>query len=575
MQYTASFSALRRLREGSFRIVWFGNIIRHATADCVVVVFAPFKVAPSTGEEQCDLSKRISVTLPIAYLRKFRIGDVWEDGMWTGRRDTQAKEIFCLEISKSSTSVMPVGVPLNSDQNSPQYLLPFTDFEGHREHTHAQCVRIAVDSRSTLVIPCMELIRFYFGASGSFLKRLFSGAFALDRLYSDARMNQKSRIANITLAPDLSGVAAATVARIAFCSQARSAASWIVNSGIATAANRHNYYPKTTFPFFGKTELTARGRWITHGDSRTFLAEQLSRCTHPFPFDSLYYSTTRSLVMPSAVIKESVPSAATMNASQSNRLEPTIHLTGAPVSSTLQDMGVLVDDESDLCFPDLANKRINRVGKSTQAVSTANSKASQEELGAGFETSSSTQRGVELAIDLDEIALDGVPLPDAAEMFERAVSANSAARDGYMTWRSITDQKTGLGKGNETFSRGDTIIKDNHDQQLKNIWAGVIQLRFDPIVLPVLVLVRDNIVEDADDHILLVRLDPSNLNQEISKYCLLFAAHEQPEAYLANILDMIGSQRSLDLFSILRRLSTIAPDLLRLNSYVPDTQNKG
>jgi len=234
-------------------------------------------------------------------------------------------------------------------------------------------------------------------------------------------------------------------------------------------------------------------------------------------------------------------------------------------------MGILADDESDLCFPDLANKRINRVGKSTQAVSTANPKASPEDLGAGFETSSSTQRGVELAIDLDEIALDGVPPPDAAEMFQRAVSANSATRDGYMTWRSISDNKEELGKGDEAFSRGDTIIKNKHDQRLKNIWAGVIQLRFDPIVLPVLVLVRDNIVEDADDHILLVRLDPSNLHQEISKYCLLFAAHEQPEAYLANILDMIGSERALDLFSILRRLSMIAPDLLRRISYVPDT----
>jgi len=464
---------------------------------------------------------------------------------------------------------MPVGVPLNSDQNNPQYLLPFTDFEGHREHTHAQCVRIAVDSRSMLVIPCMELIRFYFGASGSFLKRLFSGAFALDRLYSDARMNQKSRIANITLAPDLSGVAAATVARIAFCSQARSAASWIVNSGVATAANRHSYYPKTTFPFFGKTELTACGRWITHGDSRTFLAEQLSRCTHPFPFNSLYYSTTRSLVKPNAVIKESTPSAATVDVSQSNRLEPTIHLTDARISSALQEMGMLADDESDLCFPDLANKRINRVGKSTLPANTANPKASQEELGVGFETSSSTLRGVELAIDLDEIALDGVPLPDAAEMFERAVSANSATRDGYMTWRPITNQKEGLEKGDETFSRGDTIIKDNHDQRLKNIWAGVIQLRFDPIVAPVLVLVRDNVVEDADDHILLLRLEPSNLHQEISKYCLLFAAREKPKAYLGNILDMIRSQRAVDLVSILRRLSTIAPDLLRRISYVP------
>lgn len=357
MQSSVSFNALRRLGDGSFRIVWFGNIVRGKTADGITVVFAPSKVSPSTGEEACDLSKRISIVLPVAYLRKFRIGDIWEDARWTGRRDTQTRETFRLDISKSSSTVMPVGVPLNGDRNiNLQYLLPFSDFEGHRDHTHAQCVRIALADSSTLVVPCMELVRFYFGASGSFLKRLFSGAFALDRLYSDARINKKNRTASIELATDLSGVAATTVARIAFCEQARSAARWIVNSSVATAANRLIYYPKTTFPFFGTTDLTAYGRWISHGDSRIFLAEQLSRCTHPFPFDTLYYSTSRSLVKLGITGKEPEPSGGTKDTNHTNASQPTIDLSDAPISSVLQNCGLPGDDGGGLCFPDLANK---------------------------------------------------------------------------------------------------------------------------------------------------------------------------------------------------------------------------
>lgn len=569
MQSSVSFGALRRLGEGAFRIVWFGNIVRGTTTDGVTVIFSPSRMTPSTGEETCDLSKRTSVVLPVAYLRKFRIGDIWEGGKWTGRRDTQTRETFHLDIAENSTAVMPVGVPLNSDQVSPQYLLPFSDFQGHRDHTHTQCVRIALQDGSMLVVPCMELVRFYFGASGSFLKRLFSGAFALDHFYSNARLNQKNRTASIELAPDLPGVAAATVARIAFCSQARSAARWIVNSSIATAANGLMYYPKTTFPFFGKTDLTAYGRWIIHGKFRIFLAEQLSCCTHPFPFDTLYYSTACSLVKLGVTGKDPALSTGTVDSNHSNGLQSAIHLTDAPVSSTLQNIGLPTDDEDDLCFPDLANKKIRRVGKPKQTAGSSKPEISSKELGVGTETSSSTLRGAELAVDLDEVALDGLPPPDAAAVIEHAVRANAAAKPGYMTWLPIAGQETNARIRNEAFVRGDAIIRNDPEKRLQNIWAGVIEVRFDPIAAPVLVLIRDNITEDADDHVLLLRLEPSSIVEDIDSYSRLFATGKQSEAYTRSILEMVGSQRATDLTAILRRLSLIVPALLRKISDKP------
>lgn len=563
MQSSISFNALKKLGNGSFRIVWFGNIARGTTADGVIVVFSPCRVAPSTGEDRCDLSKRISVALPVAYLRKFRIGDIWEDGRWTGRRDTQTRETFRLDISETSSTVMPVGAPLNSNRINPQYLLPFTDFQGHRDHTHAQCVRIALEDGSTLVVPCIELIRFYFGASGSFLKRMFSGAFALDRLYSDARLNQNNRTASIDLAADLSGISATTVARIAFCSQARSAARWIVNSWVAAAANRLNYYPKTTFPFFGKTDLTAYGRWIVHDDSRIFLAEQLSRCTHPFPFDTLYYSTAHSLVKSGVVSRKSTPSACAIDSSHSDVPEPAIDLNDNPVSSTLQVIGLPADEEGDLCFPDLANKKVLRIGKPKQPAGASSPAEPPKELGIGTKTSSSTIRGAEFATDLNEVALDGLPPPDSVEALEKAVSANRAARADYMAWQPIAGHSKRNGNREETFVRGDVLIKDDRDRRLKNIWAGIMEVKFEPIVAPVLVLVRDNITEDADDHVVLLRLGASYKRADIDRYCRMFAAREQSESYAQNIVGMIESQKASDLSAILRRLSMIAPLLLK------------
>lgn len=553
-----TLAALKKLGKVSHRIVWFGNIFRGRSSDGINVIFSPCAPSLSTGEEECDFSKRTSVPLPVAYLRKFRIGDIWENCRWTGRRDTQARASFRLDISKHSAEVMPIGVPINNDHANPTYLLPFSHFGGHRDHTHAQCLRIALEDGSTLIIPCMELVRFYFGASGSFLKRLFSGAFALDRLYANARINRKTGAASIDLAPDLSGVAAATIARIAFNSQARSAARWIVNSGVATAANRSSYYPKTTFPFYGQTELTVYGRWIIHGGSRTFLAEQLSRCTHPFPFDTLFYSTSRSLLTagkPGGRTKLATKNSPVCAADTS---EAAILLTDDPISNTLQSMGISAEDEGAPSFPDLANKRVCRVGKKKPGKTTA-SQSTHDELGAGAETSSSQVRGAEVASDLEEILLDGLPPPDAAEMVERAISLNAAAKPGYMAWRSMSGEQ----EPQESFVRCDVLLKDDSDRQLQNVWAGIFEVKIGTIVAPALALVRDNITEDADDHILLLRLDPLNIRRNVDKYCRMYAAGSRLDVYGEDMLERIESQRATDLYGLLRRLSMIARKLLQ------------
>lgn len=200
MQSPPTFSALKKLGPGTFRVSWFGNVVRSNTADSVVVMFAPREISTETGEVGFAYNKCIPVPLPVAYLRKFRIGDIWENGNFTGSRDLQALETFQLNISPQTATVLPAGAPLSGDRPSPEYPLPFSAFQGHRDHTHSQCVRIQLGDGSIFIVPCMELVRFYFGSSGSFLKRLFSGAFALNNLYARATLNPITKVANIALA---------------------------------------------------------------------------------------------------------------------------------------------------------------------------------------------------------------------------------------------------------------------------------------------------------------------------------------------------------------------------------------
>lgn len=97
-------------------------------------------------------------------------------------------------------------------------------------------------------------------------------------------------------------------------------------------------------------------------------------------------------------------------------------------------------------------------------------------------------------------------------------------KPGYMAWKSVGAHGATDKNYKEVFARGDVILRDDRDQLLQQIWAGILEVTFDPIVAPVLVLVRDNLNEDADDHIVLVRLDPCRVNDDLEIYCRLFAA---------------------------------------------------
>lgn len=553
------FSAVRSLGDGAFRVIWFGNVVGASSVDRVIVVFSPSTVNKSSGEVGFDLSVRFQVSIPVAFLREFRIGDIWMNGRRTGRRENESQEMFELNVGAEAVEVMPIGVPIGASPPVQRYLLPFTDFVGHQDHTRAQCARVGLADGTTLVIPCMELIRFYFGASGSFLKRLFSGAFALDRLYSSAYLNPTTLVGTVDLAPDLAGVAAATVARIAFDRQAKSAARWIVNCNVATTINRVSYYPKTTFPFFGKTTLAALGRWIGQGEGRVFLAEQLLSCTHPFPFHTLYYTTTRSVAKNGdgkqgfsgyAVASEDISPSGTAS---------TIQLTDSSVSSTLLSAHVGIEGDSEVCFPDLSRKKVRRVGTRPPFAAAQPDRRTAGELGGGESASTSEVRGAEVTSAPDDVFLNGTRPPEAVEAFERAVNLNRTTRAGYMEWQPIRGQNTR--EPQEPFYRGDQVVTDDTEPRLKDIWVGVLQVATDEIRDTVLVLIRDNVTEDVGDHVALVRLERPDARARIEDFCVSFANRRASPEFDGLLVRTLHTELSTNLPSLLRNLSMLATSL--------------
>ena len=69
-------------------------------------------------------------------------------------------------------------------------------------------------------------------------------------------------------------------------------------------------YPQAYFPFEGRTNLVATGKWLSFGEEQraTFIAYSLRSCSHPFPFHSLRYDV-KDRRSPPATSKYAAPDA--------------------------------------------------------------------------------------------------------------------------------------------------------------------------------------------------------------------------------------------------------------------------
>lgn len=389
-----TIKALKDLGSAYFRIDWIGHVMpRSLLATATPSVSVVVSVRHSLDEVRIDEERvQHEIFIPVAFLRLLRVGDFWHNGQRVKASDGENLSFLDLEINETSVEVKPVGMPVTVDNES-RYLLPFDQYCTHRRHTGSQAARIKLNERTFLLIPCMELIRFYFGASGALLSRLFSGPIQGSKLYSSAKVSGLGR-AHVKLVEGLPGVAAPTVARIAFDTDAANAANWIIKSGVAAAANKTRYYPAVKFPFVGKTTLKVVGRWISTSDFDVCVVDRLVSCTHPFPFWSLHYelhSGTKIQEPKKSAFQDKNPFQH-RNRSKSKASDDVV-LNQGTVKSTLAAAAIDVGEIDS--FPDLKGKPIRRMAENSFAF--PNSNAEVVPLAVGPSEGNGMHRGVDVS----------------------------------------------------------------------------------------------------------------------------------------------------------------------------------
>ncbi|MFZ6820555.1 hypothetical protein [Undibacterium sp. Ji22W] len=306
--------------EKNWRIDWFGEIafpnrlIRRKQPSVLVHLSRVFS---DRYEEDQTILLSPKSTSPARFQRKIwisvgtlpllRIGDIWRNGQLDSQPDYELEKFPDTLINRDTTHLVKAGLNLNDKG----FLLPLAEHPWHMHCTQSYCVVVELADNRRIIVPCIELIRFYFGSSSNLIAKLFQPPLERKSLYSNAHFDKSSGRLTLELADHISGASAADIARIHQSKAAWHAAVQISTSILAASLNRQEIHPQGLFPFEGFTVLVAAGKWLSFEDNprATFIVFNLRTCSHPFPFRSLRYEAKKK----SDEANNSTPTSASSN----------------------------------------------------------------------------------------------------------------------------------------------------------------------------------------------------------------------------------------------------------------------
>lgn len=365
-----------------FRIDWFGNVaysrdINHSQPFIAVALSEIQASSRDTWMYPTSFDGRLHqrhVFVPVGFLPYLHIGDIWTSDGFV-RSPDYIQESFSININKEAAKLVKAGVGKGEHCG---FFLPFVAHPYHSEHTHSYCVKVALGSDTHLVIPSMELIRFYFGSSSKLVSMLFNVPFQEGNLWVDAKKDEHGT-AHIGLASGISGHSAADVARIAFNGIARRATKLIGDSCVTASAAKERAYPKMIFPFAGETTLKAAGVWSQTEETgmKVFLVFRLLSCSHPFPFSSLRYTMERASINTWKTLEPGWSAGAVAQPIRGSQKE-----SRRPLDERAPSQG-LAHKETHLWntprFPDLTSKPVSRVDPESPGTVVSFGKSAQVE----------------------------------------------------------------------------------------------------------------------------------------------------------------------------------------------------
>lgn len=285
-----------------WRVDWFGGVQfnpSNPSEPQIEVLVSPLKpggIENPSANKFVDYKSQRLIYVGVGQLALIYVGTLWKKGqqVYEATAPYSKTTLKNLEINQDKMKIITTGYNENN-----HYIIPSNYYMiGHSSGLKSKCLCIENDNdQHGIIIPMMEVIRFYYVQSSTLTKILFNGSFWQD---SDAIYNiEKSAITDdglgiIRLRTKIKDNDAWLAARIAFSKVAKNNALKIYTSMIKNRMNLdpNIAIPETYPPFEGLTNLKVIGKKILSGSSETdkkwrFLVFCINSCSAPFPFKDL------------------------------------------------------------------------------------------------------------------------------------------------------------------------------------------------------------------------------------------------------------------------------------------------
>lgn len=322
MSYIPSLKPFKEIAEPAkhYRLEWFGGVYPNFGDDSSPLIecfFTPFEpeLPDANGQPRIkrDFSGQFRAGLAVGFLPALYLGQTFLGGEAV-RALSRPDQVLRLRFDPaapgavSETSLMSIEPRLRFEPVNRRFVqsgggVP-TPLSAGLKRLYGEIVVEGRSKPAAVLIPEIELIRFYYATSEKMAKMIFEGNFGYDGL-SEKVFNMlhegpvhqlESDVVRFVYRLGFSREDVPVLARILFdggwdaMSGIRRPAKQAAVERLTSARAASISYPRTLFPFKGETTLELAGSyWKLQGNQWAFLAHRVLSCSGPFPFRGISY----------------------------------------------------------------------------------------------------------------------------------------------------------------------------------------------------------------------------------------------------------------------------------------------
>lgn len=286
--------------DGKFwRVDWKGAVLPNpdvTTEPLFQIVLSPFLDNPfkmrgdkRASVSQTDVEHQIVVNIGIGQLPLIATGSIWMNGICQDILAGKYEAINNLLISPQTTQIITA-----THKENGKNIIPYKSYRIGKAGAGSKLVAIERNGDPfALLIPVMELVRFYYAISTNLSHALFFGSLQHnpDSVINLSRTHYRAEDDRffLGLRQHITDEEGWIIARILHSKEAFLASCKIHDAVLKNAINHNFIHIESDFPFTGLTNLEARVKWIQQSEDSPWrcLVLSLERCSAPLPYSHL------------------------------------------------------------------------------------------------------------------------------------------------------------------------------------------------------------------------------------------------------------------------------------------------